>query len=932
MNKKRISLILAVALTVTSVSGIGVSYANASDDNVAFEEGSDSSDGTEDASSDDGSSKDEDSSESVKSSDEGEASSQGNSGEDNSGSVYSSIDSYTQSELPSADDLADMIAAAALGEEYTVANESVSEEGTEWTDENGTTETQPAENQSAEAQTTEAQTAEAQTTETQPTDEQSAGTQVAEAQASEAGLGENQTSADTSASSESAGKTSDTASAGKAAVSTDFTEGDGQDSKAGSVAGDQSDVSSNDTASSKSDSSNGSTDSNVETGADKTSDDGLIIASADGTGTDTAKADDTEASAVIKDEKLALAVESGAFSLNSSDDSDKVILKPDTEKEDASSDTDNLGTDETDTVQAGGEDSDGLGAEGSASSNKTNQVTVEVASAEGKSNNTEAGSYTTASKTNENGISVTVSGLTEGNADGTLQTILDYYDQLDENSVKLTNDYYVDAEKYSKDKEDAGYDSLLCWAGAASDMLWLSGWSSYIMPAAETVDEVMDYYTEHFTDDEGEPYPAIKYLFDGDKDYKFAGDKNKSQVVEGYENGNKNENTSNISVSDIASDFISMANNLSTLSLLENIADISVGTFLRWMDSSGTVSSSAHWLTAVGLIVDSTKELSDVTRYKGIVLADSDNDGSRDADSTPVLDEKFSRTDALTDKTAKTNSYTVYSLSTATDKYGNSYWTVNNYLANTAKKAVIAGLEYIYNIVYNDDDKPDTSGKSVPEGDQESDDGYDYDYDYDYDDDTDHDQSDKDKKTEGSSDSDKSSDDSKSGESLIDYLRQLFGNDDLTDFTESGDDDLAPSLQSDENQTDTLDEIDGASSAQMSQADVDEALHAALIDRAVDSLSLSPSEIYYVEKTEYAVGSDESFDVYVKGNPQLISGVYIDGVKIPSAYVKLISRKGNVVEVSLLKALLDKLGKGSHIISITYENVVQPVEISFNVK
>ena len=73
----------------------------------------------------------------------------------------------------------------------------------------------------------------------------------------------------------------------------------------------------------------------------------------------------------------------------------------------------------------------------------------------------------------------------------------------------------MDAEKYSLYVE--GYDRLLCWAGTASNMLWMAGYAqNAINPLTgetfKSEDEVFDYYRTYFTDDAGDELAGIVYF------------------------------------------------------------------------------------------------------------------------------------------------------------------------------------------------------------------------------------------------------------------------------------------------------------------------------------------------------------------------------------------------------------------------------------
>lgn len=84
--------------------------------------------------------------------------------------------------------------------------------------------------------------------------------------------------------------------------------------------------------------------------------------------------------------------------------------------------------------------------------------------------------------------------------------------------ISEEGDDVVDAEKYSLYVE--GYDRLLCWAGTASNMLWMAGYAqNAINPLTgetfKSEDEVFDYYRTCFTDEGSLEAAGIVYFISG---------------------------------------------------------------------------------------------------------------------------------------------------------------------------------------------------------------------------------------------------------------------------------------------------------------------------------------------------------------------------------------------------------------------------------
>ena len=317
--------------------------------------------------------------------------------------------------------------------------------------------------------------------------------------------------------------------------------------------------------------------------------------------------------------------------------------------------------------------------------------------------------YITDSQGKETTTEIIISGLTDENLTNTLETVAYYYNQLDKYCLKMVNKLYVDAEKYCTDT--IGFDQNHCWAGTLSNMLWLSGWAKELASEASTseyaknyssnVDRVMEYFQKSFTDDAGEPEEGLNYLMNNE--YSFTNYPGvalvKSNAVSSI--------FSSVVATELGCSFVSLANNLSDLSkLFTSTTDDSgettisgalvdgagVAAFLNFIDKDGKVLDGAHYLTTVGLIVD-TAATSIKDYFKGIILADTDNDGTLAAGAksiTEVTDEE-----AYTSKINKQNSYTVYKLNTVTDKNGNEYWEIVNYLGNSTTKAALCGLEIL---------------------------------------------------------------------------------------------------------------------------------------------------------------------------------------------------------------------------------------------
>ncbi len=244
---------------------------------------------------------------------------------------------------------------------------------------------------------------------------------------------------------------------------------------------------------------------------------------------------------------------------------------------------------------------------------------------------------------------------------------------------KVVNNTYVDAEKYST--VESGYDSQLCWAATAANMLWTAGYGENAVNPSTGVnfqneDEIMDYYRTCFDDNQGVPSEGINYF--ANNTYAYTNVEGVSQLKDtAYEGG--------LVEGGIDSDALSLCSlNDSPLSSISDLTNSSAGILLHWYDtSSKAYLSGAHWLTLVDLETDSSSNCT------GVVLANSDNDpcvsSSSDIDLN-ITDEEKAQAAANA-----TNSYTHYSLSKLSDT---NYWIVDNYYDSTITSTIYAVITH----------------------------------------------------------------------------------------------------------------------------------------------------------------------------------------------------------------------------------------------
>lgn len=291
-------------------------------------------------------------------------------------------------------------------------------------------------------------------------------------------------------------------------------------------------------------------------------------------------------------------------------------------------------------------------------------------------------------QTNEE-LRVILSGLSPVNKDKTIEAIREYYKApLKDASgiysyIEFENINFIDSEKWSTDMY-VEYDSQLCWAAAASNAIWESGWANEVInPLTNrkfaSSDEIFTYFATYFEDKEGNEFYGIQWFMDAiylpnsmedwshltQEDEKYA-------RVNGYGTGEVQPGLLEEYCVDSLLDYVLLSNdnqvNIQKLpSLLQNS---SVGMTVRFIDEFGEY-SGGHAITVMGVIVDETKE--GIDQYVALLIADSDNNPA-DRDIFPLNIEQATEV-----KSQQPNIYTMYYLDQFTDDRGNQFWRLKDY-------------------------------------------------------------------------------------------------------------------------------------------------------------------------------------------------------------------------------------------------------------
>lgn len=257
----------------------------------------------------------------------------------------------------------------------------------------------------------------------------------------------------------------------------------------------------------------------------------------------------------------------------------------------------------------------------------------------------------------------------------------------DNKGLKITDPALIDAEKYLL----SDYDSMLCWAATAANMLWTSQIAQQsINPATnanfQNVDEVFDYFRTIFTDKAGRPDGALSVFLKGS--YPFQNSR-LSQLV--YPDNVTKSLPDGIKTPDFG--LIDMqSSGVHAIDKFEKLETQSMGVLLHSYNyGKAKMGTLAHWVTSPGIVIDESK--SGLARYKAIMIADSDND--------PVKgDNSISDAEKAARAAKAPNSYTVYPLTLKEIPNHGQRWTIPFYdwADSSTFEVMIDWLAYVASI------------------------------------------------------------------------------------------------------------------------------------------------------------------------------------------------------------------------------------------
>ncbi len=288
-------------------------------------------------------------------------------------------------------------------------------------------------------------------------------------------------------------------------------------------------------------------------------------------------------------------------------------------------------------------------------------------------------------------LRLVATGLREDNKDAFIKAVEDNYRTDESTPLYIHDSAFVDAEKF--DLESPLYDSNLCWAASASNVLWLTGWAqNYSDPFKSrnfgSEDDVFDFFRSGFINKGGETEKGFDWFFDGLFFISGAGSHTFPVNQKAPEPGvDKDFVVSQVyEVYDLKDDPSAVSNLLDLDKESENARGfgLSIGGC-----SDDYIGMACHAVTAGGIIYD-PEETDPASRYKAMLIIDSDNDANAEFELDPT--QSPDTEEILGCKSARPNSYTLYNLNYKTLGDGHNVWELLNYSDDPDEPYVIYGM------------------------------------------------------------------------------------------------------------------------------------------------------------------------------------------------------------------------------------------------
>ena len=277
-----------------------------------------------------------------------------------------------------------------------------------------------------------------------------------------------------------------------------------------------------------------------------------------------------------------------------------------------------------------------------------------------------------------NGYTAMIRGLEKDAVKETFNWVDEYIDTVVADGVYLNmkRTEYVDADKYNL--ETSGYDMYHCWAATAANILWTTGYaqqavSPYTKNKFASVDEVLTYFSQNFTDMSGCPYYGIQWFMNGK--YVAAGDETFAQLKKA--GSGKRLTSVNLDERDA---LISVLDDVMKIGTLESVTSDGIGVLIRWLnEDTKQLSDGAHWMTVVGVVIDESKPVTNSGHYRALIVANSDD--------SPVNGSLSAKRDAKTSaKAAQPNQYRMLRINYDPELH---LWTLSGFDNSQGQSAVI---------------------------------------------------------------------------------------------------------------------------------------------------------------------------------------------------------------------------------------------------
>ena len=287
-------------------------------------------------------------------------------------------------------------------------------------------------------------------------------------------------------------------------------------------------------------------------------------------------------------------------------------------------------------------------------------------------------------------LKLVMTGLKPGNKEALLQCLRENYNSSE--ALKIVDEAFCDSEKWDSRDLGGGYDASQCWAAAASNMLWVSGWPKYFDSYPEgavpfsSEDDLFRLFNDRFSDEGSDTDRGIDWVITGEY-YVSGGNNAASLTIPAADDGYRKTVVSSL----LQSQYDLTENAFFIEELLkaapaegtpqgQAVFQGSIGAL-----DLGELCGSLHAISIYGVIID-PQAVNDEERYKAIIIVDSDNDGDPSEDDVAAVaavtadDEEtqdaLKREKKAEIKAGRPNSYTFYPLSFNHDINGTPYWEI----------------------------------------------------------------------------------------------------------------------------------------------------------------------------------------------------------------------------------------------------------------